>query len=201
MRFDFHILRLSICALALLAVTFSIGCSRQEESISGSANTQPAKPGEVKTFETLSASQTKGVSVVAKTSSGIEPQILTAVRTGDQPGMDRIVFEFNDAGLPEWEVKYVERPFIIDCGSGEAVSVAGNAWLQITFRGAQAHTAAGEATSGPRRRMVNQSVVRELIRTCDFEGEVTWVAAMARESEYIPRVLAAPSRLVIDIAH
>lgn len=126
--------------------------------------------------------------------------ILRAVRTGEHAGSERLAFEFDGAGLPAWQVEYVDRP-LRDCGSGEPVPVAGDAWLQVQFVGAQAHTDAGEPTSGPRRRTVNQSVMRELVRTCDFEGHVTWVVGVASPNAYTPRVMAAPSRLVIDIAH
>lgn len=204
MRLDHHVFSIrhygkyatnSLGVYALLVAVLCVGCSKQKDPV------ESGMPAATKTAETIPAPDTTGVSVVGRTNSGYAIQILRDVRTGIQPGMDRIVFEFNDAGLPEWEVKYVEQPLIVDCGSGDPVQVAGDAWLQITFRGAQAHTEAGVATSGPRRRDVNQSVLRELVRTCDFEGEVTWIAGVVREKEYIPRALAGPSRLVIDIAH
>lgn len=122
------------------------------------------------------------------------------VRSGRHPGVDRLVFEFDSAGLPAWHVEYVDRP-VRDCGSGEAVPVAGDAWLQIRFTGAQAHTDIGEATSGPRRQVLAQKNARELVRTCDFEGEVTWVLGVAHPTPYKTIVLTKPSRLVLDIAH
>jgi len=188
-------------ACMLIVAVLCSGCGRQEESVVASPKAGSAMPDETKTTESISGEETKGASVVGRTNTGYAIQILKAVRFGNQPGMDRMVFEFNDAGLPEWEVKYVEPSQVVDCGSGEPVAVAGNAWLQISFRGAQAHTEAGEATSDPRRRLLNQIALRELVRTCDFEGEVTWVAGVMRENEYVPRVLTEPSRLVIDIAH
>lgn len=60
--------------------------------------------------------------------------------------------------------------------------------------GAQAHTDAGVPTSGPRRRTVNQPVMLELVRTCDFEGHVTWVVGVGSPNAYTPQVMAAPSR-------
>ncbi len=126
--------------------------------------------------------------------------ILRAVRIGKQPGADRLVFEFDTPGLPEWKVEYIDRP-VRDCGSGDTVPVAGDAWLQIQFTGAQAHTEEGTSTSGPRRRPLAQAVARELVRTCDFEGEVTWVVGVTKPNPYTSRILAAPARLVIDIAH
>ena len=129
-----------------------------------------------------------------------EPPILRAVRIGEHAGHDRVVFEFDGEGLPAWRVEYVDRP-VTDCGAGHAVPVAGGAWLQVRFSGAHAHTPAGVPTSGPARRSANHPALRELVRTCDFEAEVTWVAGLASATPYTPRVLSAPARLVIDIAH
>lgn len=143
---------------------------------------------------------TVGASSAGVTSTAAEPPILRAVRVGTHPGLDRLVFEFDGAGLPAWQVEYVDRP-VRDCGSGDPVQVAGDAWLQVRFNGAHAHTPEGASTSGPRRREVGLTVLRELVRTCDFEAEVTWVAGLARPNPYTARVLAGPSRLVIDIAH
>ena len=143
---------------------------------------------------------TVGASRADVTSTASEPPILRAVRVGTHPGLDRLVFEFDGAGLPAWQVEYVDRP-VRDCGSGQPVPVAGDAWLEVRFNGAHAHTPQGAPSSGPRRRGVGLPVLRELVRICDFEAEVTWVAGLARPNPYTAHVLAGPSRLVIDIAH
>ena len=126
--------------------------------------------------------------------------ILRALRIGEQPGADRLVFEFDGDGLPAWSIEYVDRP-VYECGSGDAVRLAGDAWLQIRFMGAQAHTEAGEGTTGPKLRTLDMTNLLALARICDFEGEVTWVAAVRRPDGYTPRTLDAPARLVVDIAH
>lgn len=133
------------------------------------------------------------------TSTGPDAPILRAVRLGEHEGFDRIVFEFDSVGLPQWHVSYIDAP-VIQCGSGHEMPVAGTA-LQVRFNGANAHTDAGEATSGPARRTVEFSSVREVVRTCDFEAEVTWVVGVAGGQAYRPRVLEDPARLVVDIAH
>jgi len=145
-------------------------------------------------------SPTTGKSSADSTRSPDEQPTLNAVRIGQSSGSDRLVFEFDGEGLPAWTVEYVDQPET-DCGSGEAVPVAGEASLQIRFVGARAHSDAGEGTSGSRRRAVGHRALRELVRSCDFEGHVTWVAGVAGPNPYTPRVLASPSRLVIDIAH
>ena len=143
---------------------------------------------------------TVGVSKAPATTRSKGLPVLRAVRSATQPGFDRLVFEFDRAGLPAWQVEYVERP-VVDCGSGEPVRVAGNAWLQVRFTGAQSRTEDGKATGGPRRRKLVHTVTRELVRTCNFEGEVTFVVGVARANPYTPRVMTEPSRFVIDIAH
>lgn len=143
---------------------------------------------------------TVGASRGAATSRAAKPPVLRAVRSASQPGYDRVTFEFNSAGLPAWRAEYVDRP-VVECGSGEPVRIAGNAWLQISFSGAQAHSEKGESTSGPRRRKLSQPIARELARTCDFEGEVIYVIGVAKPNAYTARTMSAPSRLVIDVAH
>lgn len=187
---------------ALLMAVLCVGCGKKEESATPTSSTVTETPDELGAdqIKTSASKPTAGVSLAGRTNSGYAMQIVSAVRVGNQPGRDRMVFEFNDAGLPEWEVKYVDQP-LLDCGSGESVVVSGDAWLQITFRGAQAHTEAGEESGGPRRQILNQTILRELVRTCDFEGEVIWVAGVVRPNAYTAQVLAEPSRLVIDVLH
>lgn len=154
----------------------------------------PAVPGEELPAFTTQASSAE------VSSFGEEVPILRAVRIGRHDSFDRLVFEFDSEGVPQWHIAYVEGP-AADCGSGHDVPLDGEARLQVRFMGAHAHTEAGQPTSGPRRRAVGQPALRELVRTCDFEAEVTWFAGVAGRQPYRPRVLDDPSRLVIDIAH
>ncbi|QYF93004.1 hypothetical protein KY495_20205 [Massilia sp. PAMC28688] len=110
------------------------------------------------------------------------------------------MFQFDGPGVPAWQIGYVERP-VRDCGSGDEMPVAGEALLQIRFTGAQAHTDTGVATTGPRRRPLALANFKELVRTCDFEGEVSWAIGVASPKAYTSRILSSPSRLVIDVAH
>ena len=126
--------------------------------------------------------------------------VLVDVRAAEHEGFDRIVFEFQSDGLPQWIVDWVEIP-ITHCGSGQVVPVSGTAWLQVRFNGAAAHTPEGKPTSGPAQRRLRHPVVRDLARICDFEGEVTWVAGLAGQHPYRVDVLSAPPRLVVDIVH
>ena len=126
--------------------------------------------------------------------------MLRAVRSGKQPAADRLVFEFDGNGLPAWQVEYLDGP-ARDCGSGDAVRLAGVAFLQVRFTGGRAHTDQGKPAAGPQRRALALPVARELVRTCDFEGEVTWVLGVSRPALFSAKALGTPSRLVIDLAH
>lgn len=193
--------RKSVGAYALFFALLTVGCVEQNEPVSQLPRQAPAEQDKENATDSLSIPETTGPSAAGRTHTGMGNQILAAVRIGKQPEMDRLVFEFNDDGLPEWEVKYVDPSSLVQCGSGDPVSIAGDARLQITFRGAQAHTDVGDPTAGPYRRNPAQAALLELVRTCDFEGEVAWIAGTVRESKYTTSVLAEPSRLVIDIAH
>ncbi len=143
---------------------------------------------------------TVGASRGAATSRAGKTPVLRAVRSASQSGYDRVTFEFNSAGLPAWRAEYVDRP-VVECGSGEPVRVAGDAWLQISFTGAQGYSEKGKSTSGPRRRKLSQPIARELVRTCDFEGELIYVLGVAKPNAYTARTMSTPSRLVIDVTH
>lgn len=182
--------------LALLVVVTAPACSNEAAAPAQTPaddTLPPAMGQDLPTFTTATSN-------AEVTSTGPDAPILRAVRIAEHEGFDRIVFEFDSDGLPQWHVSYIDAP-VIQCGSGHEMPVAGTAWLQVRFNGANAHTEAGEATSGPARRTVDLQSVREVVRTCDFEAEVTWVAGAAGEQAYRPRVLEAPARLVVDIAH
>ncbi len=122
--------------------------------------------------------------------------VLGAVRTGRHEGYDRVVFELDR--IPGWEVEYVDRP-VTACGSGEAVPVAGDAWLEVRMTSAAAHTEAGAPTVKDRDRKLDLGVARQLVGTCDFEGHVTWVLGVSNPGRFRAFELADPPRLVVDV--
>ena len=204
-----------LCCWLLLALV-AAGCSNDAPNPAGSrppaptaneaagagpapapAVTPPAAPAGPVAPAAAFTLDAKGAPVAALSN---EAPVLVDVRTAAHEGFDRLVFEFDADGLPQWRAEWVEIP-ITDCGAGQVVPVSGTAWLQVRFSGAAAHTPEGKATSGPRQRRLRHPVLRDLARTCDFEGEVTWVAGLAGQHPFRADVLSAPPRLVIDIAH
>lgn len=127
------------------------------------------------------------------------PAVLTEVRAAAHEGFDRVVFEL--AGpAPGYRVEYVDRP-VLQCGSGEAVAIAGDAWLAVRLVPAQAHDDRGKATAGERERRPGLRVVREIELTCDFEADVTWVIGVSSPNRYRVLELSDPTRIVVDVRH
>lgn len=125
---------------------------------------------------------------------------LKAIRTGRHEGFDRIVFEFAGEEVPGYHVEYIDKP-VRACGSGDVVPLAGDGWLQVRFEPARAHTDEGKPTLGSRElapRLPNLLVLKS---TCDFEGQVEWVAGVGSPNGYRVLELEKPSRFVVDIKH
>ena len=196
-------------ALVLALGAWLCGCSRPEPAPAADATAAPAPaasatPPAAAPVTGPAQATPGGFTLDAKGApvGALSPEapVLVDVRAAEHPGFDRLVFEFASDGLPQWRSQWVEIP-VTDCGAGQVVAVGGTAWLQVRFSGAAAHTPEGEATSGPRQRRLRHPVLRDLVRTCDFEGEVTWVAGLAGQHPYRADMLSSPPRLVIDIAH
>jgi hypothetical protein len=121
---------------------------------------------------------------------------LVDVRAGRHPGFDRVVFEFRGA-VPEHHVRYVNQ--LVEDGSGNPVSVAGTADLEVVFQGANAHEDDGTPTVSPRRFSPGLTAVKEVAQIGDFEAVVTYGIGVDRRRPIEVSTLSSPSRLVIDV--
>jgi hypothetical protein len=113
-------------------------------------------------------------------------------------GFDRLVLTCDGFHHPTWKTRYVNPP-IQQCGSGNNIAVAGNAFLQISMDTAQAHTDAGQPTITDRDRDLNCRNLKQLVLTCDFEGNVDFVFGLDSKKPYRVVELQNPTRLVIDV--
>lgn len=126
--------------------------------------------------------------------------LLRDIRTARHQGFDRIVFDFGTDDVPSYAISYIDRP-VRQCGSGDTVPLAGDAWLSVVVQPANAHTEEGAATVRERERAPGLPALLELKMTCDFEAMVEVVAGVTAPGPYRAFVLREPSRLVVDIAH
>ena len=125
--------------------------------------------------------------------------MLTSVRAAEHPGFDRVVFEFQDR-VPGWKTAYVPGP-AQDCGSGETHAIEGGALMEVTFQQAQAHTDEGQPTIPERKQTLSFPTLKEMQRTCDFEGMVTYFLGTQERGRYRIEELSNPPRLVVDVEH
>jgi hypothetical protein len=122
---------------------------------------------------------------------------LIDVRAGTHTGHDRVVFEFRGA-VPEHRVGYVDQ--LVEDGTGDPVSVAGDADLEVVFQGANAHQEDGSPTISPRRFSPGLPAVKEIAQLGDFEAVVSYGIGVGQRRPIQVSTLSNPSRLVIDIA-
>jgi len=144
--------------------------------------------------------------VTAPAPAGAQRAYLTDVRVAaaGTGGGSRVVFEF-EPNLPAYQIDYIERPVTED-GSGNEVTVAGEAVLQVRLEDASAARLEGEKViltyKGPKRvpSTGTGGVVTEAVDAGDFEGVVTWAVGLRKRAPAITvTTLTGPPRLVIDV--
>ncbi|HEX2168232.1 MAG TPA: hypothetical protein VHG09_13445, partial [Longimicrobiales bacterium] len=126
--------------------------------------------------------------------------LLREIRTARHNDFDRIVLDFGADAVPGYRISYIDSP-VRQCGSGNPVPLAGDAWLSVTVQPANAHTEEGEPTVRERERAPRLPVLLELKLICDFEAMVEIVAGVESPEQYRSFVLKSPNRLVVDIMH
>ncbi|WP_454086039.1 AMIN-like domain-containing (lipo)protein [Georgenia sp. Marseille-Q6866] len=138
----------------------------------------------------------------AGTAQSAEPSgdllLPVGLRVGDHEGFDRVVVELTGAGVPGWQVEYVDEA--IEDGRGERVDVDGEAILSVYVSGTrypdegEEHYVPGEPLEGP-------DIVEEVHYLGTFEGLTQlFIGVDDGPADYRVFTLADPARLVIDIA-
>ena len=208
-----------LVGVVLLALTTFAGCNGSDDDDSTSASTSTSS-----TTSTTSPATTTSTSVAPSTTStspapgpdgttdptsapappgANEVALLTQVRVAAQAGADRVVFEFVDDQLPGYDIAYIDGPARAD-GSGDVVDVEGDALLQVRFEpasGVDLRAGTFEPTyTGPPRLAGDTEVVTEVVRSGDFEANLTWVIGVEREVPFRVEVLDGPPRVVIDLS-
>ena len=186
-----------LTAAALALVGLGCGGSDDDEGASVSTpttTTEPTTTGEV--FE----GGTEPVTAPAEIS---ETALLERVAVAGHDGYDRVVFQFRN-GLPGYRVEYVDPPLRED-GSGNVVDLEGNAFLVVRMEPASGFDLTvpeGELIyTGPRRIAGDDTtVVREVVRTGDFEAVLTWAVGLEARVPFRVLTLDDPFRIVVDFA-
>ena len=185
-----------------MAVGTASGCG------SSSHSSQPPTPPGTTTVTaptTTTAEQTDtlpgaGTSPVVAPATAKVTSLLDRVAVGRHAGYDRVVFQFRDKGLPGYRVEYVQPPLKED-GSGNPVDVAGNAFVLVRMdpaSGFDVSSGEGELVYKGPKRLPGASVVKEVVRTGDFEAVLSWAIGLEGKVPFRVTTAASPSRLIVD---
>jgi hypothetical protein len=141
-----------------------------------------------------------GTSIVVGPSTAKTNALLDRVAVGRHEGYDRVVFQFRGDELPGYRVEYVEPPLKED-GSGEPVDVAGSAFVVVRMEpasGFDLNSGEGELVYKGPKRLPGASVVKEVVRTGDFEAVLSWAIGLDAKVPFLVSTASSPSRLIVD---
>jgi hypothetical protein len=192
---------LPVIAVVLAALAASSGCG------DSSSQTEPPAAGTT-TTETIPTTTAEGIDplkgagtqVVVGQTTAKAIALLERVALGRHEGYDRVVFQFRGEGLPGYRVEYMEPPLKED-GSGNPVRIEGNAFVVVRMEpasGFDLNTGEGEMVYKGPRRLPGASVVKEVVRTGDFEAVLTWAVGLEDMVDFRVTTAASPSRLIVD---
>ena len=119
---------------------------------------------------------------------------LTAIRAGEHPGYDRVVFEFR-GGVPGYHAEYVAE--VRADASGKLVPLAGQAFLHLVFHASSAY----QSYHGPAVLRPGLPSLLQISAAGDFEGYLSFGLGLSQRVGFTIFTLSGPSRVVVDIAH
>jgi hypothetical protein len=125
---------------------------------------------------------------------------LTAVRTGQHAGFDRVAFEFS-GGLPAYAASVVKT--VYSDAKGDVVPLAGQVLLRVVFRGATAWCpdSAARTYAGPQVLTPYYPRLLVVSGAGDFEQVLSFGVGLAAPGPYRIYALTGPDRVVLDVSH
>ncbi|WP_181770771.1 AMIN-like domain-containing (lipo)protein [Amycolatopsis pittospori] len=126
---------------------------------------------------------------------------MTNIRTGQNPGFDRIVLDLTAGPAPAVRYDLVDE--LIADGSGEIVWLTGEYFIAVAATPAAAHDSAGNPTyPGPQKfRTRNLRNVMAVAVTGDYEGVLSIGLGVRSRTPVTVFTLTSPNRVVIDVGH
>lgn len=128
------------------------------------------------------------------------PSYLTAVRTGQHSGYDRVTFQFSGK-VPAYTVEHAKA--VYNDPRGDQVPLAGQSYLRVVFHGTSAvsQQPLRQAYTGPPVFTPYYPQLLTVAKAGDFEGVLSFGLGLAAPSGYHIFTLTSPGRLVIDVSH
>ncbi|EMD25783.1 AMIN-like domain-containing (lipo)protein [Amycolatopsis azurea] len=145
---------------------------------------------------------TGAIAAVAPTSLAAQMiPAMTGIRTGQNPGFDRVVLDLTAGPAPAVRYDLVDE--LIADGSGDIVWLTGEYFIAVAATPAAAHDDAGNPTyPGPQKfRTRNLRNVMAVAVTGDYEGTLSIGLGVRSRTPVSVFTLTSPNRVVIDVRH
>ena len=187
-----------LAPLLLLVVVVAGACADDPPTVEAGGDATTTSPSTTTTSTPTSAKPGFGTSTVSVQSN--ERGLLSDVKATTVGDVDRVTFTF-EGPLPGYRVGYVDRPVTQD-GSGEDITVDGEAVLQVHFEPASGFDLTGEGQQvykGPERLDLATSMVKDVVRQGDFEANLAWVIGLDTKTPFRVRTESAPNRVIVEV--
>ena len=127
---------------------------------------------------------------------------LINIRTGLNPGFDRIVLDLSAGAVPD-NLSYQLVDELTADPSGEIVWLTGEYFINVSAFPLVAHDANGNPTytGPPKFRTRNLANVMAIALTGDFEAQTSIGIGVRTRTAVNVFTLTGPNRVVIDVAH
>ena len=181
----------------VLVAALSAACAEDDPA--------PVGPGAGATTTTTGATTTTaGEGGFATSTVSTPPErrgLLRDVEATQAGDVDRVTFEF-EGDLPGYRVGFADRPVIED-GSGEEVTVDGEAVLLVHFEPASGFDLEApegrQVYTGPTRLDLATRTVLDVVRTGDFEANLEWAIGLDAKAPFRVRTETAPNRVIVEV--
>jgi hypothetical protein len=197
--------------LAIVVVCLALAGCGSDSGNDGAASTTPASSttSSPPPMQTTSGCQAlANASLDAHAGPAIkdrDPMYLTNVTLVSDDCTDKVVFDFEEqAPGPGFEVSYQPAETAkVEDGSGNAVDIAGDAFLVVRLTPAMTAKIEGDQVTktytGPNRLTLlpGDSSIQDGVKTGDFEAQVTWVIGLDKKRPFTTK--ATESQLVVQI--
>jgi hypothetical protein len=149
---------------------------------------------------TTTAPSAAGFATTTVSTPPADRGLLSDVQAKTVGDVDRVTFTF-EGPLPGYRVGFVDRPITAD-GSGEEVTVDGDAVLQVHFEPASGFDLSGEGRQvykGPTELDLATRAIHDVVRQGDFEANLSWVIGLDARTPFRVRTESAPNRVIVEV--
>ncbi|GAB3085506.1 hypothetical protein GCM10027157_18040 [Corynebacterium aquatimens] len=121
----------------------------------------------------------------------------TDIRVGSHAGYDRVVFEFEGTGTPEFHAGYTDQP--LQQASGYPVEVPGSAALELMIHGTSLDMSMDAKYGMKKDWGLTSGSITSVVGGGTFEADGQYFIGVDSTRPYKVMVLENPTRLVVDI--